>query len=911
MHTSSKTTHSSPTACVILLYCLFRPAAPLYCWILDSWAVSNPEKMAQLRSLVADVVSKPLRKQASVSALPTILPLPEEEAVRPFLVLVRACHMLLYRLSVSCWVANHSEWRKLLVASSYVIDPTALFRLHDFPFVSLVASCQSTLFWKQPASNWNYASGQQSDEYSHPGLRLVDRCGIMQLVGTSPVTFDVQRIYQLVAISHSWFPVFRRPELDFVPVELTKPLMEQQLQQIETYVKTIVARLPLHCNLDGAVTAVAAQLGLVDSWTGTEPVSSAQPLLMRLQTAVQHMADTAGAYMRKCVWQRCRAELIAMCTEGASQLHSAQLGLAHPCQRLESLKHFLNKARLTLQHEFCGADMDRESVTQLLLHDEMGCLKGLSLLLAELNAVHELNVAETPPRSRPRHTLLKLASLYLAIVHPHTNIARPSRQHQHSTSVDGADGAAIGASDQCLQCVEQRLNECVQRMMPPRILDEPAGWMKDVAQQTGVSVEMLVRFNELLDSHAAAASSTGIVTPLNAESRATQVMGCSTLSASSRPKISETSDVPMCCDEKHSIAAVSTKAAVTSDSSMCQLPCVDCKMAVCDALLSPCCHVTCCQRCAVLRMEDDRLCPRCSTHIKRIFSVCVDPTREILPLKRKLDKTSSGGTIKKRAAHPRDSNGSVQQHQRDEQTHSPLHSSQMQLPMSATAGADTQQITALPDTASGSPVAAMEVSHPHTVKEQIADTVKSTSAASIVDHSLTNTETSDFFNPLETLASLSNQLLSSPSSPVPNASVASPAPSDSGASNPSLSVEQAGVSSSFSEPHLIRCRVKTGVVRFTCSVCARVFENNSSNAHLHMTTHHSVTRVPVMGEDGQVKYRKQRTHRHAADGAAAGIESPSHELTDCNDGTAPAAPLEQPNTDTLPHSRAGDEQIME
>ena len=90
---------------------------------------------------------------------------------------------------------------------------------------------------------------------------------------------------------------------------------------------------------------------------------------------------------------------------------------------------------------------------------------------------------------------------------------------------------------------------------------------------------------------------------------------------------------------------------------------------------------------------------------------------------------------------------------------------------------------------------------------------------------------------------------------------------------PTASAVSAEQPSTPQGPHLVRCRVKTGVVRFTCSSCSRVFEGNSSNAHLHMTTHHNVRNVPVLCEDGQVKYRKQRVQR-SAEADDSGVSKP-------------------------------------
>ena len=856
-------------------------AAPLYCWLVDVWAKANPEQMALLRVYAGSVSAKPVRRPSSLSSS---APLRQDEGtVRPFVGVARACHLLLYRLSVACWVANHSEWRQLLSASSSIIDPAALFRLRDCPFLSLVASCQSPLFVPQPVSTHTEPASTPSEvDYSHPALRLVDRCGMMRLAGTSPATVDVLLIHRLVAVSHSWFSVFRRPELEFVSVELSQQPTEQQLQQIEAYVRAMIARLPAHCELEAAITAVATQLGLAGPRSATEPISvSVQSLLMRMEYAMEQMQFTSKGYLRICMWQRCRSELIALCHQAASQLQfiklSSRVNLPASSALLEA---FLQHARSTLQQEPTAVGGDVVVVTRLL-HDEPGCLNGLSLLLVELHdcTVNELQMEERP-RVRLWHSLLKLASLYLAIVHPTTDISRPSSsEHQHTRA------ETVDMSKHCLRCMERRLSERLQQLIPPsQHRDESAAWMHDTAQQAGVSVSMLQRFKELNESSAGVATVDAAQTgtsmspaaqlemdpkakaePNTSSSQPTTIPPSASTAAPHREKKVKPADT-VNMEQPSAARATSTPTPLASPSPQAQ--CTVCAKELCDALLLPCYHVSCCQPCGLKLMESEKPCPRCSTSIQRIIPIRLEQGSEMAPHKPIADKASQ--RTRKRASSPRESGRSIRRRQRDEQpqqANSILQQLQ-QIDQDATQHSTSQPqqsaSKASTETAAGNKAVAAEVAHQSPLPSHSTDFVKLEPAAS-------TTLVSTPLDPLDTLASISHQLLSAPVEPAPalpivDASVVPP--SSDGSAVPSLvtvSIEQPSLTGSTTSilltPHLIRCRVKTGVVRFTCSACGRVFEGNSSNAHLHMTTHHDIRNVPVLCEDGQVKFRKQRTQR--------------------------------------------------
>ena len=327
---------------------------------------------------------------------------------------------------------------------------------------------------------------------------------------------------------------------------------------------------------------------------------------------------------------------------------------------------------------------------------------------------------------------------------------------------------------------------------------------------------------------------------------------------------------------------------VLASTPMLPLPlCTACRTELCDTVLLPCMHISCCQQCAFSLLDDHQPCPLpcCSITIERIVPVRIDSERELaLANKRRTDKAASNSTrptTKKRSGspqlQPQESERSLRQCQRDESTPQQLTKVEqlkqnfpqtLQFPCKTED--DVPQTTALlPDLNDATKAAAApaDESLPSpptntTLSINSDDTVSAATESSPSPNSITSAA-----NALETLASISNQLLASPAIPL--------IPTITPTALLGITAEQALASATVPTPHLIRCRVTTGVVRFTCSACHRVFEGNSSNAHLHMTTHHNLRFVPVLCEDGQVKFRKQRTQRGAQQDEAAADPHPS------------------------------------
>ena len=606
-------------------------AAPLYCWMVDVWAKEHPSEMAELRAFAGGAGSKPVRKPQSVSPSSPSPAQEEDEAVRPFVGVIRAFHELLYLLSVSCWVANHSEWRRLNMASSFVLDPLILHRLRSYPFVSLVVLCKSPLFDVPPMSL--YTDSVTASEVCRGSLarQLVEHSGVLHPAdGASSVTSDVHLLQQLMGfMSHCWLSAFRMPHLEMVALSFAQqPMDDQQLQQIEPYVRTVVARLPTLRGLGGletALTALAALLGPTDPRSVTENVSplSLQTSSIRVQHAMESMQKYLKSSLRTCVWHRFRSEAHSLCHRTWPQLqHSGRMS-----KSIEELIDVFDDAWATLQSE-TAAVKSEAVVAAWLLQDETQWAAALSQLLAELR---DCTVAELGMKDRSRvrgwRTLIKLASLYLAAVQPYPAIGRTSREHNHRLTADA------GGSEQCLLCIERQLSERVDELMPwlnsPRV-----AWMDDAAQQ----VDMVPRLFHTLyhDTHLETSlfnagtviASVPVDIYLHSKALSTPFRTAERISASYMVTA-------------HAMQAASGVPPSTLSSS--PAVCTVCNTEVCDALLLPCYHVTCCQSCGLWLMKEHKPCPRCFTVIQRIIPVRIE--KEVEEASLKYSTTPAGDVI--------------------------------------------------------------------------------------------------------------------------------------------------------------------------------------------------------------------------------------------------------------------------
>ena len=910
------------------------------------WARQHPEDMEQLRALAGGVGSKPQQRKPQSSLTVPAVKQEDESATRQLLdVAVRTYNVLLYWLSVTGWVGNNVEWRKLSAVSSSVIDPALLLRLRPFPFVLLTVLCQSTAFEPQPMSASEHGA---SESVTRPGgvepmnlaLRLVGQSGILQLSGGVPsLVSDILHIQELVfSIAHKWLSVFGH--VAFMPSLLLHRLTDQELQQSEAYMSSIVARPPALVGLEAAITTLATKLGVNQTLSVADSASPFALLAIRMDNIVEKMQICSQGWLRLYVWERCRHELISTCRRAKSHLQAVSYS-SHGLSASEwRLVAFLQEtcARLQPTSPAVAASIAVAS----LLQDRPWLAMGLSVVLTELRECiwNDLRAEEQRPHVR---SLVDLASLYLAIVHPSSDISGPFREHRHAGPV------GLGLSE-CLLCVEQGLSDRLQRLMPSQSTDEPAAWMKEAARQAGVPAQLLVRFDKLNDSIGESAGGDASVagaslaslqqldslddkTAEPANSSAQPVLRSPSPSADPRTRTSDSSAVngsPVdSFPDVDKPAVQTTTAAATSTSAPPPEPCTVCHAASRDALLLPCYHVSCCFPCGLELMKQGRPCPKCSSIITRTISIKMEQAVESMSLVATTIAPVSGGSavLTKQTGAPVDAEMSTRRSAGDErshpavskhvqQRHEDTHSGQ-QLTFDR-AGSDEQlsaTVSQMSETAAGvgvmhhpplmthsaaapsssltlsfDPSVAVPTKQPRTVagsmlepaklEEQIksarakkaVEPVEATSAALSTEpaHAASLSAVSPGELAAAAILSQHMQLEAVPGAPIDSVLPAAVV-TESVDVTPIASPVSAELPSIPQGPHLVRCRVKTGVVRFTCSACSRVFEGNSSNAHLHMTTHHNVRNVPVLCEDGQVKYRKQRVPRSAgtSDGGAS------------------------------------------
>ena len=472
-------------------------AAPLYCWLLDVWAENHPSEMTELRGFAVGVGSKPVRQPHSASPSTLSSAEQEDETVRPFVVAIRAFHRLLYLLSVSCWVNNHGEWRRLNATCSFVLDPALLLRLRDAPFVSLAMLCRSPLFLPQPVCD-DLESGASSDtEHGSLALHLFECCGLTRLAAltaSEPVVCLVQR---LLAFSFSCVTVFGRPELERV---LVQPLMERtdaDLQEMEISVRSIVAQLPAHCGLQAGMTALAAVNG---SLTGTESLSaSPESMIAGMNLVMERMLSTVKLSLSNCAWQRCQRDLLSLTRQAEAQLHLHIVGSSPATlsthRSSKSLRRCLHQSRVTLEvgwkPQLQQAAVSCKSTIESWWREEMLPFPGsVSELTNELGrfsrysaGADPLTGAEPAPASLC-YRLCKLALMYRAVLHSDLNLSR-SLQDRSQTMATWLE--------QILMTLTLEDGGRLQQLLSSR----PATWMHDAAKQAGVSALMIDLFNEL------------------------------------------------------------------------------------------------------------------------------------------------------------------------------------------------------------------------------------------------------------------------------------------------------------------------------------------------------------------------------------------------------------------------------
>ncbi len=647
-------------------------AAPLYCWLVDVWAVKHPERMKQLRTYAGGMGSKPTRKpSAAYNPNPTQQ---DEDALRSLSSVARSYHELLYRVNVSCWVANPSGWRGLLQVSSSVIEPAVMLRLRDFPFLSLVTLCQSSPFEMQPV----YLTPEQrvspgDADYDSLARRLVEQCGMLQCVDVSLSAMDVTPILRLVAhLAQCWFSVFRRPELQLLRLpqfSVPQPLLDEQpLQQAEASIQAMVCRLPgMRGAIEAYITQTAMQLGPPPFRSGTDQTSVAyvHHSILTLDHALNSMHYCVQTYLRLSVWQRCRAELLHLSEVADSQLGVQPIGGWSP-SRLE-LADFLRHTRLRLGYDTSAPPSEGAVVAVgRLLHDTK-CAIGLTQLLAELRdcSVQELLQRQDRLSVQLWYTLLKLAALYLA-----TDITRTVDVQRLSEHRDKHSAAASGANDYCLLCAERRLRARVEQLLPWQRKDESSAWMKEVAQQAGVNAQMFVvlaKLNDMVAGQMDGAAFLGVraedyATP---EVRASEphINGSALSHLPALPPAAAAASTTLDTVEATKLSAVpaavqadtpptagGTAATVTPATAPDELLCAICGAESCDVLLVPCLHVTCCQPCALSLLKDKQPCPLCSAPIQRILPIRLD--QEVVPAEGAGDTTAAaaGSTNKRKEA---------------------------------------------------------------------------------------------------------------------------------------------------------------------------------------------------------------------------------------------------------------------
>ena len=678
------------------------------------WARQHPEDMEQLRALAGGVGSKPQQRKPQSSLTVPAVKQEDESATRQLLdVAVRTYNVLLYWLSATGWVGNNVEWRKLSAVSSSVIDPALLLRLRPFPFVSLAVLCQSAVFEPQPvpksASAQHGLSGV-SESVTRPGgvepmnlaLRLFGQGGILRLIGGDPsLVGDVLHIQDLMfSTAHRLLSVCR-PEMALLTSLLLQQSTDQQLQQGEACMSSIVARPHALVGLEAAIPTLAVQLGLNQSRPDTEPASLHALLATKLDNIVGEDADLlpelaadvcVGAMSSRADFNvstskvtvgRCPQQLTfrpawpEVYISGLSPRHAAEIGIG-----------------------VAGAVAGATMVAARLLTNTPRLATGMSLLLRELDecTADDLHTIAQRPHVRLWATLLALASFYLAIVHPSSDTSGPSRQHTH------AEPAGLGMSE-CLLCVEQGLSDRLQRLMPSQSTDEPAAWMKEAARQAGVPAQLFVRFDKLNDSAAGSASS-------DADPGEDNTQRSNNSSESSAQTVNEAAARRSSSMDRTALEETSTDAASTCPQT--QALCTVCSSEPCDAVLLSCYHVSCCQPCGRILAREDKPCPRCSTRILHLMPIRLEPGGSVAVNESAIGRAGKRRTTA-RSTSPMDNTRSIRPCQRDELaslSEQVLHTEQPQAVM-------TNQVAPLaPDRTTTATVAAAEEHVPHEQQQQ-------------------------------------------------------------------------------------------------------------------------------------------------------------------------------------------------
>ncbi len=850
-------------------------AAPLYCWLVETWADTHPKEMAQLRVYAGGAVAKPSRKPPPT---PTSVPSPvqpAEETLRSFRSVARGCVTLLSQLSLSYRVAHSVEWHHFWRSThhSCVVDPATLLRVRDYPFVSLAVLCHSPLF--DPLT---LASMQWSMGAADPAFQLFSLCGITRLGWDGPVdTGAIDLMHRLLSVSPDspgWLSLFRQLRLDVLPMKLTPLLTDQELAAMEKHVSLMV--LPYEATqhlLEDALATLTGQLNHHRPDTAVNHTAhSVQPVLLETEHALERMLTASGTYLRCCMWQRCRVDMMWLSQRAVGQLQPSQSSSDTIATRL---RLFLHPTTLAVQASAPADGIGGAiSVTWPLLHDDQACVDALSLLVSQLEGC-TLDMPTLSPlfyltsaRERLWHTLLVLTSLYVAIVHPLSSalLIRPARKHEHGLFDD--------FHEQCLLCLEQRL--------AGRGLQLPTTWMtaawKEAAQVAGVSVLVFRVFEEInqlamyTDPHSLGSQANALPIPLATKQSDSSANGARGIDSHPDTPVNGVKAAETCSDIRASRPTPAAPQDTSTTAAVLPLtpslaPCAVCNSAEADALLLPCQHASCCQQCAGKLKEQYKSCPRpgCTSGIQWIIAierkhrtqeVCyhVPPATASEPPPGKLSAPLA--VVESTLSKPPPQTGSVSQQ------------SSSQPPQSmTTAATQSPAVHFLASTTAPPPALANEV--------KVA-VVGSAATLSVVPHSsvpVTPLGAAVVFDqPIDPLLNLAlvasdskiDPLLASPEVPIPAASIGTATivvpPVDSIALvTPALQAQS--LPPALQIPHLRRRRVQTGVVRFTCSACNRMFEGNSSNAHLHMTTHHNVRNVSVVYEDGQIKQRKTRANQ--------------------------------------------------
>ena len=813
-------------------------AAPLYCWLVDVWARQHPAEIAELRAFANGTEAELLKNQKPSSRLSS--PSAVETAVVPFVGVARAFQQVLLSLYMSYRVANNNEWRTLHSASSAVIDPATLFRLSKFPFASMAVCCSPRFV------------AQSESGHSSLAHHLVEQCSVGQL--------DVDWTEHLKAVSYHWFSLFRWPDMDAV-VSRFQLMDGRQLQQLELDVRAAVARLPVLCGLETVISRMDFYLDHPDMLAMTE--SHCESTSIRLENALLRMQGCSQTYLRTCVWQRCRSELISLCEQTEMQLCRVW---NVPYEALSASKailaRFLRRTCRILRSE--GEACEDDIVREVWFRHEGGGVKYLAMML-----VDEAGITQPPmPALRALwYSSAKLAALCLAVAHQFTDVNVHDQVEPRST---------ISIFCQC---------ERSDALRSWLWADQIPAWMESAAQQAGVSARMLALFEKLNDS---ADSTHGAACMDGAHLPTTEhVMTMSSMETkpadgnSKRPQAAYLSAVQI--EEPSSLSNVEESAgtieaasprALSSHTPLSPRPSQQAQSAgtvnessEVSAMLEQQGKQTQQRRNDVQTMGDEPQQPVMSEHSQYMAQL-----REYAQ-QAGLEPAALRWFLAQLAAVEQPADDPHVNALRRQQLYNQLiqlmntkadaayeggscvYSVWTDVKAASTAAETARQQTqhdisrssAVHDQA----VATNDVTAHPLPSNEATDHVSSTSAALCTESA--SSDALSTVSLLDCLASVS--MLEAASCDAAKctctASAVSEAMDVSSIAGP-VSAEQPSIPQS---PHLVFCPAESDVVHLTCSECSRVFRgNNSDDAHSHMTACHNVPNVPL-----QVTYRKQPT----------------------------------------------------